>query len=91
MLTKLSLRNQADDLVEKFRACHRPPARTTPADLRRNCDMLLFKVLSLLQDRDSPLARDIVRARAAIWSILEDPRKFTEAGLMAGATPGATP
>jgi len=87
VLTKLSLKNQVDDLVEKFRAYHKRQARTTLVDLRRNYDMLLLKVLSLLQDTDPPLARDIVRSRAAIWGILEDPRKFTEANLMAGATP----
>jgi hypothetical protein len=87
VLTKLSLKNQVDDLVEKFRAYHKREARTTLAELRRNYDMLVLKVLSLLQDSDPPLARDIVKSRAAIWGILEDPRKFTEANLMAGATP----
>lgn len=87
VLTKLSLKNQVDDLVEKFRAYHRRQARTTLAELRRNYDMLVLKVLSLLQDSDPPLASDIVKSRAAIWGILEDPRKFTEANLMAGATP----
>jgi hypothetical protein len=48
--------------------------------------MLLLKVLSLLEDNDPPLARDIVQSRAAIWDILADPRKFTESNLMAGAT-----
>jgi len=87
MLTKLSLKNQVDDLVEKFRAYHRRQGTTTLADLRRNYDMLFMKVLSLLQDSDPSLARDIVRSRSAIWSILEDPKKFTESKLMAGATP----
>jgi hypothetical protein len=87
VLTKLSLKNQVDDLVAKFRAYHRRQARITLDDLRRNYDMLLLKVLSLLQDTDPPLARDIVKSRAAIWGILEDPRKFTEANLMAGAMP----
>jgi len=59
----------------------------TLAELRRSYDMLLLKVLSLLQDSDPPLARDIVKSRDAIWSILEDPKKFTESNLMAGATP----
>ena len=86
-MTKLSLKNQVDDLIEKFRAYHRRQGKTTLAELRRNYDMLLLKVLSLLQDSDPPLARDIVRSRAAIWGILEDPRKFTESNLMAGATP----
>jgi hypothetical protein len=87
VMTKLALKNQVDDLVEKFRAYHRRQGTATLAELRRNYDMLLLKVLSLLQDGDPPLARDIVKSRAAIWSILEDPRKFTESNLMAGATP----
>jgi hypothetical protein len=31
---------------------------------------------SLLKDADPPLARDIDRSRAAIWTILADPSKF---------------
>jgi len=87
VMTKLSLKNQVDDLIEKFRAYHKRQGKATLTELRRNYDMLLLKVLSLLQDSDPPLARDIVRSRAAIWGILEDPRKFTESNLMAGATP----
>lgn len=87
MLTKLSLKNQIDDLLEGFRAYHRRQGTAKLADLRRNYDMLVLKVLSLLQDSDPSLARDIVKSRTAIWSVLEDSRKFTEANLMAGATP----
>jgi hypothetical protein len=87
VLTKLSLKNQVDDLVNRFRAYHRRQATTTLAELRRSYDMLLLKVLSLLQDSDPPLARDIVKSRAVIWGILEDPKKFTESNLMAGVAP----
>jgi hypothetical protein len=87
VFTKLSLKNQVDDLLERFRAYHRRQGGATLADLRRNYDLLLLKVLSLLQDSDPPLARDIVKSRAAIWGILEDPKKFTESNLMAGETP----
>jgi hypothetical protein len=87
MLTKLSLKNQADDLVAAFRAYHKGQGKATLAELRRSYDMLLLKVLSLLQDSDPSLARDVVQSRAAIWGILADPRKFTESNLMAGATP----
>jgi hypothetical protein len=87
VLTKLALKNEVDDLVDRFRAYHKRQGTATLAELRRNYDMLLLKVLSLLQDSDPPLARDIGKSRAAIWSILEDPRKFTESNLMAGATP----
>lgn len=85
VLTKLSLKNQVDDLLVKFRAYHKRQGSATLAELRRNYDLLLLKVLSLLQDSDPPLARDIVKSRAAIWGILEDPGKFTESNLMAGA------
>jgi len=85
VLTKLSLKNQVDDLLAKFRAYHSRQGAATLPELRRSYDMLLLKVLSLLQDSDPPLARDIVQSRAAIWGILADPKKFHDANLMAGA------
>jgi len=86
MLTKLAVKNQADDLVDKFRAYHQQQGTATLAELRQAYDTLLSKVLSLLEDGDPPLARDIVQSRAAIWDILASPRRFIESNLMAGAT-----
>ena len=85
MLTKISVKNQSDDLLEKFRAYHRQQAATPLSELRRSYDMLFLKLLSLLQDGDPPLANDIDRSRAAIWEILADPNKFIASNLMAGA------
>lgn len=87
VFTKISLKNQVDDLLGQFRAYHKRQSSAPLVDLRQSYDMLLLKVLSLLQDSDPPLARDIVQSRAAIWGILSNPQKFTEANLMAGATP----
>jgi hypothetical protein len=84
-MTKLSVKNQSDDLLEKFRAYHRQQSTLTLSELRRSYDMLLLKLLALLQDGDPPLAKDIDRSRSAIWEILADPRKFIESNLMAGA------
>ena len=78
MLTKLSLKNQEDDLVARFRAYHdgaRPP---TLPELRPAFDMLVMKVLALLQDRDPPLARDISTSRDTLWSVLADRQKLTQ-------------
>ena len=86
MLTKLSLKNQVDDLLDKFRAYYKRQSTTTLAELRRPYDMLLLKVLSLLQDSDPALARDIVASREAIWGILADREKFAESNLMAGGS-----
>jgi len=76
VLTKLSLKNQVDDLVGRFRnfhAGHRPPTLT---DLRPAFDLLLMKVLTLLQDDDKPLASDINASREAIWGVLADRDKL---------------
>jgi hypothetical protein len=53
----------------------------------QNCgwyDMLLLKVLALVQDADPPPAQDIVRSRSTNWEIFADPRRFIESNLMAG-------
>jgi hypothetical protein len=84
VLTKISVKNQSDDLIEKFRAYHKEQAPPL-AELRRSYDMLFLKLLSLLQDGDPPLAKDIDRSRTAIWDILADRNKFVASNLMAGA------
>ena len=77
VLTKLSLKNQVDDLVARFRAFHdgkRPP---TLAELRPSFDLLIMKVLSLLQDHDQALAKDVHASRDAIWAVLADRQKLS--------------
>jgi hypothetical protein len=83
--TKVAVKNESDDLLEKFREYHTQHGIATLADLRRSYDLLFHKLHSLLQDADPPLARDIDRSRAAIWELLVDPRKFSASHLMAGA------
>jgi hypothetical protein len=77
LFTKLSLKNQVDDLLEQFRAVYRGKANTPMTALRQRYDLLLFKVLSLLQDSDPPLAKAIGSSREAIWGILNDPAKLS--------------
>ena len=77
VFTKLSLKNQVDDLLNQFRAFYKGALKTTLAELRRPYEMLLLKVLSLLQDADPPLAHAIVASREAIWGVLSDPAKFS--------------
>ena len=78
VLTKLSLKNQVDDLIGRFRAYHQGARPPTLTDLRPAFDLLLMKVLSLLQDHDPGLARDINASRDAIWAVLTDPRKLAQ-------------
>jgi hypothetical protein len=76
VFTKLTLKNQIDELLGQFRAFYQGKQKTSLADLRRSYDMLVLKVLALLQDADPPLASAIAGSREAIWGILSNPAKF---------------
>ena len=76
LMTKLSLRNKVDDLLAQFRQHHAGKPMPTVSELRRSYDLLMMKVLSLLQDRDQQLASDILSSREGIWGLLADPKKF---------------
>jgi hypothetical protein len=76
VFTKISLKNQVDDLMNKFRDYYQGKSKTTMAELRRSYDLLMMKVLSLLQDSDKKLASEVVSSREAIWALLSDPKKF---------------
>jgi hypothetical protein len=76
VFTKITLKNQVDDLLDQFRDYYQGRAKVTLAELRRSYDLLLMKVLSLLQDADRKLASAIVSSRETIWGMLADPKKF---------------
>jgi hypothetical protein len=77
LMTKIALKNQVDDLLNQFRGFYAGKVKTTLAELRRAYDLLVLKVLSLLQDSDPSLAAAIVASREAIWGILSDRVKFS--------------
>lgn len=79
LFTKLALKNQVDDLLQQFRAHYLSGQKPSVPELRQAYDMLVLKVLALLQDDDPPLARTISGSREAIWGILADPEKFKSA------------
>ena len=74
--TKIALKNQVDDLLDRFREYYKGQATLTMMELRRSYDLLMMKVLSLLQDEDQTLASAIVSSREAIWGLLADPATF---------------
>jgi hypothetical protein len=78
VFTKLSLKNDVDDLLERFRSTYRTQIRGPSPDLRQRFDLLLLKVVTLLQDDDPALARAISSSREALWGILSDPAKFAK-------------
>jgi hypothetical protein len=78
VFTKLSIKNQVDDLLAAFKGFHGGKPTPTLADLRQKYELLLLKVVSVLQDGDAQLASAVASSREAIWGVLADPRKFSQ-------------
>jgi hypothetical protein len=78
VFTKLSLKNQVDDLLDEFRLFYKGSRKNPSVELRQHYDVLLVKVLSLLKDGDPALAAAVSSSREAIWAILADPDKFAK-------------
>jgi hypothetical protein len=76
LFTKLSLKNQVDDLLAQFRAFYAGHGGLTLAGLRHSYELLLMKVVTLLQDADPGLASAVSASREAIWAILSDRNRF---------------
>lgn len=76
VFTKLTLKNQVDELLDRFRAYYQGRLQASLAELRRSYDLLVLKVLALLQDTDPPLAVAIASSRESIWGVLSNPAKF---------------
>jgi hypothetical protein len=76
VFTKLALKSQVDDLVQQFRTYYESGKSSNIGSLRQAYDMLVMKVLAVVQDNDPSLAHEIAGSREAIWGMLADPQKF---------------
>lgn len=78
VFTKLSLKNQIDDLLGQMRAYHLKQTSASLPELRQRYDALLQRVIDLLRGGDASLARDISSSREAIWTLLTDPATISK-------------
>jgi hypothetical protein len=76
VFTKLSIKNQVDDLLKAFRGYHAGRTPPTLDDLHQRYDGLLLKVVSLVQNDDPDLASSISASRSAIWERLSNRESF---------------
>jgi hypothetical protein len=76
LFTKLSIKNQVDDLLQDFRAFHAGRIPPTLDDLHQRYDGLLLKVVTLVQNDDAELASSISASRSAIWEKLSNRESF---------------
>lgn len=74
--TKLALKNQIDDLMDRFRRFHSGEAHPPLEKLRDQFNFLFMKVVTLLQDRDPALGQEIAKGREILWGKLADPGEF---------------
>ena len=76
LFTKISLKNKVDDLLKQFSDYYKGRTAITMTELRQSYNLLMMKVLSLLQDTDQTLASTIVSSRETIWALLANPTTF---------------
>jgi hypothetical protein len=76
VFTKLSIKNQVDDLLKAFRGYHAGQVPPSLDQLHQRYDGLLLKVVSLVQDDDASLAASISASRGAIWERLANKESF---------------
>jgi type IV secretory pathway VirB10-like protein len=78
VFTKLKLKNEFDDLLEDLRALREGRSGATLADLRERYDLLLMKVIALLDGRDTELSHDLLASRDEIWTSLRQHATLAE-------------
>jgi hypothetical protein len=77
VMTKITLKNQVDELLERFKAHHEGRDATPLAQLRPPFDTLIQNVQAMLQDKDPSLASSIAASREALWAMLADRNQFS--------------
>ena len=78
VMTKITIKNQVDELIERFKAHHEGRDATPLAQLRPPFDTLIQKVHALVQDKDPSLASSISASRETLWAMLTDRSQFSK-------------
>ncbi len=74
--TKLELKGQIGDLFDELEVFHERESGLNIEQLEEHFNLLLMKLLVLLQDDDTSLHQDIVLARPTLWITLSDATSF---------------
>jgi hypothetical protein len=75
--SKLSLKNDLDDLVDGLRGYHHHE-QVDIDDLHQRYEALVLKLMTLLEDGEPELAVALGRSRERIWNRLLDPVEFAK-------------
>jgi hypothetical protein len=77
VFTKLELKSQVGELLDKMEGYHGSRNSLSLVQLEEHFNLLVMKLLVLLEDEDPQLHRDIARARPTLWTTLADPVQFS--------------
>ncbi len=76
LFTKLSLKHDIDGLLENVRKYHDGSGDGSLEQLHERYDVLVHKLMILLQEKDGELVKSIDDGRDKLWAILSDHEKF---------------
>lgn len=74
--TKISLKQDIDRLLDSVRDFHNGSGEESLEKARERYDVMVHKLIVLLQDKDKDLAKSIDDGRERLWAILSDEKKF---------------
>lgn len=78
LFTKLSLKREVDAFEKDVQTYHQHKGDSTLDQLEERYELMVDKLLVLIQDKDQALAQDIQQARAQVWAKLADPDEFAK-------------
>ena len=76
LLTKLSLKREIEVFKVDLKAVHDGASKSTLTQMRERYDLMVHKLMTLLQAKDPGLAKEIAEARNFLWAKLADPKEF---------------
>jgi len=78
VIDKIRLKSSIDDLIKRMQAYHKGKRSYSMAELQEQYDVLLMKIASHLQHKDTILHGQLCNAWELIWLDLESPERFAE-------------
>ena len=78
LFEKVRLKSAIDSLLKRMKKFHNGDKRFSAAQLQEQYDVLLMRIASHLQDKDTILHGQLCNAWDMIWLDLEDPDRFAE-------------
>ena len=73
--TKLQLKGDIESLVKELENHYAGKSSSTLMQLDERFQLLFHKIVTLVQDKDPQLAKDLTSARQSLWEWVSDPNK----------------